>query len=344
MNEITYWRPIESAWKRMVTVLFRPFALNKWMVIGFSAFLAECGRSSGSSQVNSGGSHSGGGSGTKSGGTDDLGRSIKAELCELIDKAHDYWMLHSEVIITVGLIILLMMLLLIILVNWLNSRGQFMLLDNALKNRGAVKEPWSEYTKEADSLMVFQIVLGLISFFVILALLTGIFMPAFQMIMAERWNRESVGIMIGSVVLLIMVCLITTFIEMLLRDFVVPLMYQRRVSVIEGCRMIVPLVQVHFWKFVLYGLILMVVNTVIGFAVVLGVLVTCCTALLLLCIPYIGTVVLLPTILFRRFISIEFLKQFGVEYDLFNEDSVCSPVEPETGVPAPPPLNGQACG
>jgi hypothetical protein len=72
-------------------------------------------------------------------------------------------------------------------------------------------------------------------------------------------------------------------------------------------------------------------NAAIGAALVLGVLLTCCTALVLLLIPYIGTVLVLPVHLFRRLIGPEFLRQFGNEYDLFADvGEPKSMVEPET--------------
>ena len=37
---INYTRAFDSAWERMMVILFRPFDLGKWFVIGFSAFLA----------------------------------------------------------------------------------------------------------------------------------------------------------------------------------------------------------------------------------------------------------------------------------------------------------------
>src|SRR5476651_235617 len=37
---IDFTRAFDSAWERMMIILFRPFDLGKWFVIGFSAFLA----------------------------------------------------------------------------------------------------------------------------------------------------------------------------------------------------------------------------------------------------------------------------------------------------------------
>ncbi|HSA94906.1 MAG TPA: hypothetical protein VLJ16_02560, partial [Acidobacteriota bacterium] len=46
-------------------------------------------------------------------------------------------------------------------------------------------------------------------------------------------------------------------------------------------------------------------------------LVTCCVGWFLLIIPYIGTVITLPFWYLLRAFSLEFLAQFGPDYDVF---------------------------
>ena len=47
------------------------------------------------------------------------------------------------------------------------------------------------------------------------------------------------------------------------------------------------------------------------------VVVTCCIAGCLMMIPYIGTVLLLPILVFSRAYSLHFLAQFGPRFDAF---------------------------
>ena len=37
----SYFKPLSDAWQRMVRALFKPFDINKWFALGFTAFLAE---------------------------------------------------------------------------------------------------------------------------------------------------------------------------------------------------------------------------------------------------------------------------------------------------------------
>ena len=46
-------------------------------------------------------------------------------------------------------------------------------------------------------------------------------------------------------------------------------------------------------------------------------MVTCCTAGCLMAIPFIGTVLLLPILIFKRSYSLFYLAQYGPEYDVF---------------------------
>ena len=38
--QISYVQPLSRAWERMRQILFDPFELAKWLVLGFSAWLA----------------------------------------------------------------------------------------------------------------------------------------------------------------------------------------------------------------------------------------------------------------------------------------------------------------
>ena len=66
-----------------------------------------------------------------------------------------------------------------------------------------------------------------------------------------------------------------------------------------------------------------VLGMAIGIIVFGAMIITCCIAGCLMILPYIGTVLLLPVLVFKRSYSLYFLRQFGPGYDVFP--------------PAPPP-------
>ncbi len=43
---IGYAAPLQRAWQRTKLILFNPFQLDKWLILGFTAWLATLGESS----------------------------------------------------------------------------------------------------------------------------------------------------------------------------------------------------------------------------------------------------------------------------------------------------------
>jgi len=71
----------------------------------------------------------------------------------------------------------------------------------------------------------------------------------------------------------------------------------------------------------------------IGIMVLGAIIITCCIAGCLMIIPYIGTVLLLPVLVFKQSYPLYFLRQFGPGYDVFPP---ASPAPPVTGLQPPP--------
>ena len=72
----------------------------------------------------------------------------------------------------------------------------------------------------------------------------------------------------------------------------------------------------------------LVLAMAIGLVVIAAVVVTCCCAGCLMMLPYIGTVVLLPVLVFERSYSLYYLGQFGPAYAVFPSASAAG-----TGLP-----------
>ena len=143
MNTIKYWEPVGAAWNRMKAVLFQPFNLEKWMVMGFVAWFAGLNTGGGSSYNSSNfGNHENGG---------------------LAETFQNVWAQYSTVILAVGGGLLLLFIILTILFSWLGARGKFIFLDNAIKNRAAVVEPWKKYRMQGNSLFLWKLAVGCIA-------------------------------------------------------------------------------------------------------------------------------------------------------------------------------------
>ena len=127
--------PFGEAFETTKKILFQPFDLTKWFVIGFAAWLATM----------------------FSGGDFNYRRGLQQRRLEL-ENAYPRqgvfiprlppWVI--PVVIGVGLLILAI----VVLLLWLNSRGRFMFTDCIVRNRGAIAEPWREFRTDGNRYFV----------------------------------------------------------------------------------------------------------------------------------------------------------------------------------------------
>jgi hypothetical protein len=111
--------------------------------------------------------------------------------------------------------------------------------------------------------------------------------------------------------------LVFVLIGKFITDFLVPIMFLRRTGWRVAGRELMGLIGGNIGSFVLYILFPILLGLVIGTLTVLLILVTCCIAGCMMAIPYVGTVLLLPILVFQRAYSVLFLAQFGPEYNVF---------------------------
>jgi len=292
--------PIGPAFEKVKTILFSPFDLRKWFVIGFCAWLAYLGKG--------GGGENGGGRG---GGS--------SEAREAFGGAKVFVLENLAWIIPVALIGVMLIIVLWLVFTWLSSRGRFMFLHCVAENKAEVKVPWTKFQQHANSLFLFRIVLGLIGFAAIglpFLLILGVIA---MIIVGNGLTVIAVlgGVMIG--LLILVISIIFALIAKFTMDFVVPIMFLRTTSCTAGWREFLTILSVNKVRFVLYILFQIVIAIVIGAIFSIGFCIGCCLCCvsLLLLIPYIGTVILLPVLVFKRAYSLLYLGQFGPEFDVF---------------------------
>ena len=224
---------------------------------------------------------------------------------------------HAGVILIAIVVIFVLALVVGLLLTWLSSRGRFMFLDGVVRNRGAVSEPWHEYRWEANSLFKFRVCLGIVS---LLAMLVGLGcagLMAWPDIHRGVFGGAAMAAIGMAVLTLLGVVVITGAISVLLRDFVVPIMYLRRIGVMSAWREFnSTLLPGHLGTFTLYFLMRILIAMVLGVLTVIFVLLTCCIA----AIPYVGTVITLPLTVFSQAYPLYFLEQFGPEWQVFKPE------------------------
>lgn len=297
MENISVTNPIEPAMERVKQILFRPFDLGKWCIIGFCAWLAGLGERFRSSSFN----HSG----------------HRGDAHQEFEHAHSYVLENFNWILPLVIFVVVLIIALAVLFIWLNSRGKFMLLHCVALNRAEVVEPWKRYADLANSLFWFRLALVLIGWVITVPIVVFAALAAIPMFRNDSWNFGGVMILIALGVGLILAGIFFLLIRKLTTDFVVPIMYLRGSRCLAAWKEFRQLLSANLGGFVLYILFQVVIAIAIGVIIFVIVLITCCIAGCILSIPYIGTVLLLPVIVFCRSYSLYYLAQYGVNYDVF---------------------------
>ncbi len=308
-SNISVTLPVSQAIDRVKRVLFQPFDIGKWFAIGFCAWLAYLGEQGFHSNFNFGGHdwH----------GVEDFNRDF--------ERGKDYVLSHLYWIAPVAVALVMVALALWVLITWLSSRGKFMFLHCVALDKAEVSAPWNKFVREGNSLFWFRIVLGLIGSVLSLPLVAVIVVTVLRMV--QRGASSVSGIMSAGGVLLVLMAVAVVFavIGKLTMDFVVPIMFLRGKKCLECWGELRGLISANIGSFVVYLLFQIVLAIVIGTMVLIAVLATCCIAGCLMIIPYLGTVLLLPILVFKRSYSLHYLAQFGPEYDVFPSPAPSAP-------------------
>ena len=307
-KKIEILKPFSEAFELTKKILFQPFDLKKWFVIGFAAWLSHIG--SGGLNLN------------YRTGQSDLGHDPRFQ--ELVDWVHGIplWILVSGIsalfILLVGLALLF---------AWLRARGRFMFTDCVVHNRAAVAQPWREFRPQGNSYFIFAVVVGCTVSVVTAAASLPFMLPIMRGVTFLHLHDVYLFSMIALWGLLLALMI---FAWSVLTHFMVVIMYRRRCLAMEGLHAAVSLILEHPGEITLYCLFW--IALAIGTAMVscVAILATCCLAI----VPYLGTVILLPVFVWLRSYGLLFIRQFGPNYDAWTAQAEAQPLAP----PTPPPL------
>ena len=316
---VSFLEPISLAFERTKQFLFKPFDAARWFTVGFCAWLASLGQNGFSFNTNFNFNDE---------------KKISPVVVGFIKE-------HLPFIIIVSVFGLLLVIALGFVFEWLIARGRFMFLSNVVTGRAAVSEPWKKYRREGNSLFVWTIVFDTLT---LLVLLVALAIPLAFAIPAIMAGTCSLGVFSGLLIaipLILLILVVAGYVHLYLLDFIVPLMCRNGVKATVAWRQFGPLFRARPGRFVAYGLFRMLMYAVYGMTILTLGLMTCCCGFIVLMIPYINAVVTLPIAVFDRFYSLEFLRQFGPEFDLLTNEppSLAEPiiaegpvsVEPEEG-------------
>lgn len=283
----------------MKWILFSPFDLKKWLLLGLSCFLAEVA----SYSSNLGGNYSGGGADSNGGG---------GNLWDGMQNLFGEW---AVFVMGLGIFLIIVLIFVVIAIAlalaWVSCHGTFVFIDNVVHNRAEIARPWKKFSPQAWQLFWFYLVTGV-------GFIGGIFVwVAAAVFLMESgiigWEFESpVGLALA-----FLPVVAVTILWMLgyfgLEAMVIPRMYARQCGVIRACLDAWDLFCDYpgsWLKFLVFFIALWV-----GVLVVL--LMTCLFTCCLAALPYVHHVICLPIYVLMQSYYLTFLAQFGPEWDVF---------------------------
>src|SRR5438105_748403 len=309
-RKIEILTPFNLALQWTTQLLFRPFDLEKWLVIGFAAFLSHL---------------AGGGTGFTFNPASFRNRG-NWDFRTTSHNFSGFTFDHGPVLLTLILIaiVFLIAIAVILLLIWIGCRGRFIFIDCVVRNRGAIKEPWREFCEVANSF--FGFLLGVILFFLVIAVVAG--SPLILWLALHHGEVNFGPVIVLGLGLWIAFVFVFALAWGLISQFMTVTMYRRRCGAVEAFRSTVSLVMSDPVPFILYVLFLFVLSVFVALISCIATCVTCCIA----AIPYVGTVILLPLYVFLAAYPLLFARQFGPDWDAW-----ANLTAPTLGVPPTPP-------
>ncbi len=311
-RKIEIFAPFAAALDLTKLILFQPFDISKWLVIGFAAFLANL---------------SGGG------GASYFKRLPKGNW-SWRSTSHDFANTSSDwpgwvwPLIIIGALLIFA---LIIALLWVGSRGKFIFADCIVRNRAAIVAPWKEFRREGNSYFLFRLLASVILLFVLGLAGAPLWIP-----LALHGELPKGIALVFGVSFLGLIALIAVAALALISQFMLPVMYRQRCNATKGLSEACATITRHLGPVMLYLLF----SIVLGLAFVLVACLLTCVTCCIVALPYVGTVILLPVYVFFMGYLLLFVRQFGPDYDAWaNILPIEAPLPPiATSVGEPPPM------
>ena len=221
-----------------------------------------------------------------------------------------------------------------LVLNWVGCRAQFVLLDNIVRNRAALAEPWQRYSQQGNVWFLFHLVLVVVAF-LFLATAGGVFLLLnWSWMSAGRDPAGTEAVTIGVLALVFGILgIIGTAVLFLIRTLVQPLYFKQTMSLGTALLAVMTLVFTRPLSIFIYLLVSFGITLVSGIIACLVFACAFCGTLSIICwvscFPFIGGMllnmllcqVILPLLVFQRCFQLGVLEQFGPQYDVFSVDA-----------------------
>jgi hypothetical protein len=284
---------VSDAFAGMVAILFRPFDLNRWLSIGFCAWLAMFG-----TQVSYNPAE------LKMLGREEAElHTLKSVADRVLEWLASYpWGLAEALALAVTLLFAL-------LFCKIRSRGDFMFMHRWYSPDATIRQCWTASRASGQELFVWRVYLFLIV--ALLLALDGVAAYGYvvkpYLAAGKVWNVSLRIPVTGFVTAATLIIMVSALVSHLTKAFVVPIMYWHGVSVSRGWLAVFALCNQHPFAMIGYLVCGMVCAFAAGLALLAFGMLTCCIGFIPFMLPYFGAVAMLPYSLFFRGYAVCFL-------------------------------------
>lgn len=307
----SFMTAMQQAWDRTIQLLFRNTSMARWLGMAFCVWISIIGLQEPNliaegllRQIQ----------------PDPVTLKSRAEACttpdqiialysdlltQMTDKARE---LLTPTMIQTALIVWIV---LFVLTGWLRARGAFMLMHRWQHPDASVAQSWASGCGLGRSLFLFRLV-----FSVAMTLITGVLLGVIYQRVFEPLQHGTPleGALANHAFLLVLglslVLTLWTSVVLLVNHFVVPIMYWRRVGVLDAWRVVLDLCNERPGALTIYFTLYIILLHVLLAALTVVACCTCCCLCYLSILPFLNAILLLPIALFLRGLSVNFLRQW----------------------------------
>ncbi|MFQ5809217.1 MAG: hypothetical protein ACE5JM_06330 [Armatimonadota bacterium] len=248
------------AWEHLKRVLFSPFNLRKWLILALVAFLAGVMQSGGGG----GGGNFGGPPGGPGGDFEDFAEGVA-----------DWARAHTDELIAGGTALVVVGIGFTLLMLYVSSIFRFIFLESVITNEVRIRDSWGSNKAEGISYMWWRIGFGLLVLLVP-AIFVGLPIAAavWPLVGARGSAAANPGpilfAMVYGIGMIFVVAVVGGLISGMTRDFVLPIMYLRRIGALDGWRRFWPILCGKKKGFAIYFLLKIAFAIAAGIAAGIG--------------------------------------------------------------------------
>jgi hypothetical protein len=293
---VRYWQPLDDALQRTRALLFAPFDVGRWFVLGFTAWLIHLGSMGGSAAGNDPEFQAR----VRHGDLEGAGEALADSIAGILPSG-----LAAAIILTLVALAILIGLVLL----WVGCRARFIWLENLTRGDHRFGDHWRSQGRLGDSFFLWKVVFSIVVTVVVIPL--AIFGGLIGAITGEGIGGPAsvLGwISLGAAVFVVAV--VAGFVDYYADSFVTIIMHRRQVGVLAAWAEFRRYFERSPGHFVLVGVVKLILRLIGGAIVIVLGLVTCCVGFLIASLPYIGAVVQLPIYAALRYFDLCWFGQF----------------------------------